>query len=443
MDKSDETQALLQNPEGSSSINTSTQLPNNYGNEHSFSIPSEDTKLYNKFINSNEHDDFNRYIRFKNLEEQIRKKKAKKKFKKATCFGKIKILLPKIVENKYILFVTQLIAAAIVIITIYLNTHQQINTVKQTIDLMQDNITIDRNSLGTISQQLRNLNDTLNKLNALLDELNVLQLQQEMNDTIGFFLSVNQSIANLQTQLSNDIASINQTYKYTITNMYNQSESVLDSLNQLNSTLWQKEIEIDYYLKNFTEFEVALDTQLYFMQNDISAFESKVNSNITYILETLNHALENISDYENYLHVVSCRVEANISQSISNNVPNRLQYNIISIDTLNGWDLINNQYIVPVSGYYHITGQMLYSSTSDTSGFILYVAKNNGSVVLGSGYSDKMLNSLYLKSVSLSGVTALLSAGEDISLYTIQGSGDTLTTHSDATLNWFDIIRIV
>jgi hypothetical protein len=155
------------------------------------------------------------------------------------------------------------------------------------------------------------------------------------------------------------------------------------------------------------------------------------------IIANLTAQLNNLKN----LNVI-CRVKSNEYQTITNGVIIKLQYNLIDIDTHNGWSISNSEYVIPISGYYRITGHMLYDLTTGIGNFEFLVIINN-TRIYGGGLNTKYSSQNTNIGIALPGITILLNLGDQINLSVVQGSGTNVITNGDPTFNWFDIIRII
>lgn len=276
---------------------------------------------------------------------------------------------------------------------IYFNTAHAIQDVTERVNFASEKIRVLQHDLDLEKDQVKALHQK-----ALIAQ----KMLMQVNDTLWNVITAvnNINVQKLEAQMEN------------ATLLYHHFEEVttatVQSLTKLNSTLWQMATDIAVNVDN--------------MQRNLTEFETRINSKV---------------------QAVVCLVRANTSQNILGD-NNKLQYGIIDTDSHNGWDAANSQYIIPLSGFYSITGQMYYAPTSATVNFQLNCFKNNNQLVLG-GANSRSSSSQTYSTVALPGGTVHLNAGDSVALFASQGSGVQLQTHvnpSFLNLNWFSIARV-
>ncbi len=151
------------------------------------------------------------------------------------------------------------------------------------------------------------------------------------------------------------------TASYTIKELQNNLdiyENGIENLSNINITL----DELTIYLKKERQINIA-DTQFNMLNQYYNTTTFDVYSRLNKILNNLcildSMLCDMTNDIDVKLNVVVCRVKVNLSlsQNIITNNLTKLEYENIEIYTHNCWDGIN------VTGYYRITGQILYNLT--------------------------------------------------------------------------------
>jgi AraC-like DNA-binding protein len=244
---------------------------------------------------------------FNEKHEQWKKNKENKKYKKTNLLGKCKIIIPKIAVNRYILFITQLITSAIVILTIYINTNHSISDLQNTINDMNDKNTIIQKDLAIailniqqVNQQLSIQNKTLMDIQIkeklvvdVLDKLNLTSVLHQVSyikDTIDHIQQnlnteiqrINASVLSLQSILVNNTKYMDNMYNYTIKKMSSQANATISSLYTLNQTLWNKTFNIDLQLNNMHDNIIDFEIYINYMFANLASFITKFKQFIKY-----------------------------------------------------------------------------------------------------------------------------------------------------------------
>jgi prefoldin subunit 5 len=208
--------------------------------------------------------------------------------------NKVKVLVPRIAENRYVMLAFQIFMTVFTAVLIYISFSKSISELKNTINDMTNEITLLQQDLSSATNTIQLMQDNMNNLLQQLDTQNetIFELQSReqqianilnnlnLNQTIEIvnilnqeIQQINSSVTDLQYILANDVTEIKEIYNSTMNNIYNQTNTTINSLRELNYTLWQKETEIDAILYNIL--------------NNISNFENDVNNDIQNLTQQL------------------------------------------------------------------------------------------------------------------------------------------------------------
>lgn len=188
----------------------------------------------------------------------------------------------------------------------------------------------------------------------------------------------------------------------------------------------------DNSLLGLNDIVTLLQIQITTLQNNINELQNKTTE-----LQNKNNDLQNQLNSHNNSIKVMCTVSTNISQSIFGG-PTKIFFNIVEIDTNDGWDLINNIYTIPITGYYLITAQMVLDISTNVGSVYLGIVKNEGTTY--SVYNPKPNTNSWLHPISFPGRTLLLNKNDTISL--AMSTDISMTTYTNSGFNWFNIVLL-
>lgn len=137
-----------------------------------------------------------------------------------------------------------------------------------------------------------------------------------------------------------------------------------------------------------------------------------------------------------------CKVSSNITQSltlIDLYSYTKVNFNLIEIDTYNGWNYFNNSYRIPITGYYFITAHILLGPTTNIGSNQLLLRRNDGEVINGV-HMSKLTNANDFYPILFSGFTIFLNKNDDI--YLDISTNMYINIWTDRFFNWFNIVLL-
>jgi hypothetical protein len=143
--------------------------------------------------------------------------------------------------------------------------------------------------------------------------------------------------------------------------------------------------------------------------------------------------------------VVAARYTTSASNSTLNGATTHLDFNIVRYDTHSagtGGAGSGKNYIIPVSGYYKISGCIALTSSAWTAGANRYIQLhvNGPELILLSFYPITASATNFL--IVNGSVTSYFTAGQSIRLEMSNATGNTVTTSGDTASNYFQIERV-
>jgi hypothetical protein len=126
--------------------------------------------------------------------------------------------------------------------------------------------------------------------------------------------------------------------------------------------------------------------------------------------------------------VVAARLIRSTTQSVSTTAQTKVTFDTVSFDTHSGFNLANNRYIVPVSGYYRVTGATYASGIA--SNYLQVILKKSGTT-----FSESFQNSNASNDASaISSDIVFCNASDFLELFVSSGdSSYTIQNASSAT----------
>lgn len=126
------------------------------------------------------------------------------------------------------------------------------------------------------------------------------------------------------------------------------------------------------------------------------------------------------------------------TQSLSNGVATKIQFQTKYFDTNNNFDAATNYRFTPtVAGYYYISGATRLQIGSSSTGEYWGAIYKNGSEYARGGNMALNTNAFSFWQVSVSDVIQFNGSTDYVEFYAIQGSGSSQTTVNSAALTFF------